>query len=291
MNEVLGFGNRAADVRKQLLKIAREMKRPTQELLQYYVMERFLYRLSSSPYAETFILKGGLLFSVWNLSGFLATQDIDFLGLTNNNPEHIAEICKQICLVHCNDGVLFDQETVLTSIVQPQNEYQGVRIKFKGSIDRSIVHMRIDVGFKDVVYPNPIPFSFPTILEMPTPNVLGYTQESVIAEKVVEIYPNLEFRLPIKLKEQGTCHVILKIGEMSMEIKNIQYQIRTNGRVWVGPPVNIYSDHEANQKSSLIKRKEGKTVRPIYATAPTITFEDPKIFDKDKEVVEKELLD
>jgi hypothetical protein len=113
--------------------------------------------------------------------------------------------------------------------------------------------------------------------------------ETDISVEVVEIYPNLEFRLPSKLKEQGTCHVILKVGELSMDIKNIRYQIRSNGGVWVGPPVNIYPDHEANQKSQAIKRKEGKVARPIYTTVPTITFEDPKIFDKVKEVIKKEL--
>jgi hypothetical protein len=113
--------------------------------------------------------------------------------------------------------------------------------------------------------------------------------ETDISVEVVEIYPNLEFRLPSKLKEQGTCHVILKVGELSMDIKNIRYQIRSKGGVWVGLPVNIYPDHEANQKSQAIKRKEGKVARPIYTTVPTITFEDPKIFDKVKEVIKKEL--
>jgi hypothetical protein len=112
-----------------------------------------------------------------------------------------------------------------------------------------------------------------------------------ISVEVVEIYPNLEFRLPSKLKEQGTCHVILKVGELSMEIKNIRYQLRTNGGVWVGPPVNIYPDHDKNRTSQAIKRKAGKVAKPIFTTVPTITFEDPKIFDKIKEVVEKELLD
>jgi hypothetical protein len=114
--------------------------------------------------------------------------------------------------------------------------------------------------------------------------------DSDIAVEVVEIYPNPEFRLPKKLKEQGTCHVILKIGELSMEIKNIRYQIRTNGGVWVGPPINIYPDHDKNRKSQLIKRKKGKVAKPIYISVPTITFEDPKIFDKIKEVLEKEVL-
>ena len=115
------------------------------------------------------------------------------------------------------------------------------------------------------------------------------TLETNISVEVVEVYPNLEFRLPSKLKEQGTCHVTLKLGDLIMEIKNIRYQIRRNGGVWVGPPVNIYPDHEANEKSSLIKRKEGQSTRPHHITVPTITFKDPKIFDKIKEVVEKEL--
>ena len=111
-----------------------------------------------------------------------------------------------------------------------------------------------------------------------------------ISVEVVEFYPNLEFRLPKKLKEQGTCHIILKIDDLSMEIKNIRYQIRSNGGFWVGPPVNIYPNHEANQKSQAIKRKEGKAAKSISISVPTITFEDSKIFDKIKETIEKELL-
>ncbi|NGX30965.1 MAG: hypothetical protein K940chlam8_00321 [Chlamydiae bacterium] len=184
MNEIKASENTAVDVRKQLLKVARDMKRPSQEILQYYAMERFLYRLSASRYSDKFILKGGLLFTVWNMGDFRATQDIDFLGLTSNKPDHIAKVCRQVCGLNCNDGIIFEPETVSISVIRPQNDYQGVQIKFKGRIDRSKVHMRVDVGFADAVHPNPITFSFPTILEMPAPTLLGYTQESVVAEKV-----------------------------------------------------------------------------------------------------------
>jgi predicted nucleotidyltransferase component of viral defense system len=184
MNEIMAFGNSAVDIRKQLLKVARDMKRPSQELLQYYAMERYLYRLSASRYSDKFILKGGLLFTVWNMGDFRATQDIDFLSLSSNKPDHIEKVCRQVCGMSCNDGIVFEPETVSTSVIRPQNDYQGVQIKFKGRIDRSKVHMRVDVGFADAVHPNPITFSFPTILEMPAPTLLGYTQESVVAEKV-----------------------------------------------------------------------------------------------------------
>lgn len=184
MNDIKGVDSAPVAVRQRLLKIARETKRPSQEVLQYYAMERFLYRLSVSRYAEKFILKGGLLFNVWNFGDFRATQDIDFLGIISNKPDHIENVCRQICEVNCNDGIVFDPKTVSTFIIQPQKDYQGVQIKFKGVVDRSKVHMRIDVGFADAVHPNPVSFSYPTILEMPAPTLWGYTQESVVAEKV-----------------------------------------------------------------------------------------------------------
>lgn len=95
--------------------------------------------------------------------------------------------------------------------------------------------------------------------------------------EVVEIYPNLQFRLPKKLKEQGTCHIVLTIGEISMDIKNIRYQLRKNGGVWIGPPINVYPDPT---------RKENRKV-----SVPTITFKDPEIFEKIRETLKKELLE
>ncbi|MCE2815450.1 MAG: hypothetical protein LW850_34150 [Planctomycetaceae bacterium] len=54
-----------ASVRGQLENLARKSGRPLQELMQYFVMERFLFRLSQSEYADRFVLKGALMFTVW----------------------------------------------------------------------------------------------------------------------------------------------------------------------------------------------------------------------------------
>lgn len=104
--------------------------------------------------------------------------------MTKNTLDHIGDICKKLCAFNFEDGIQFDPETVITSVIKPITDYQGIQVKFKGVVDRSKVHMRIDIGFADVVYPNPVSFVFPTILPLPAPNLLGYTYESVIAEKV-----------------------------------------------------------------------------------------------------------
>lgn len=78
-----------ASVRQRFLNQARAQERPFQELLQYFAMERFLYRLSQSRHAESFILKGALLLTAWQCPLSRATRDIDLLGRTSNELAHI----------------------------------------------------------------------------------------------------------------------------------------------------------------------------------------------------------
>jgi Nucleotidyl transferase AbiEii toxin, Type IV TA system len=102
-----------ASVRQRLLNHARAQERPFQELLQYYAMERFLYRLSKFRHAETFILKGALLLAAWRAPLSRATRDIDLLGRTSNDLEHIRALFAQLCDIESEpDGIEFDSKSV-----------------------------------------------------------------------------------------------------------------------------------------------------------------------------------
>ena len=72
--------NVGASVRQRLLNKARAESRPFQELLQYYAMERFLYRLAQSPHARHFVLKGALLLTAWRAPFSRPTMGIDLAG-------------------------------------------------------------------------------------------------------------------------------------------------------------------------------------------------------------------
>lgn len=72
--------NIAASIRDRLLNYAKKNQRPFGEVLQYYGIERFLYRLSLSSYKDVLFLKGALLFFVWQISAPRPTRDIDFSG-------------------------------------------------------------------------------------------------------------------------------------------------------------------------------------------------------------------
>ena len=86
----------AASIRQRLLNNARETGRPFNELLQYYAMERFLYRFSKSRYSDNFVLNGASMLAVWEAPLSRPTMDIDFLGQIDNNIEAIitAEKCR-----------------------------------------------------------------------------------------------------------------------------------------------------------------------------------------------------
>jgi hypothetical protein len=140
--------NMGASVRQRLLNHGKTTGKPFAEVLQYYAMERFLYRLSVSPHAEKFLLKGALLLTAWHAPISRPTMDIDLLGRTDNGIDFI------------------------------------VRTVFTGSVDAARVHMQIDIGFGDVVTPGPELLSYPTILDFPPPVLSGYSRETVMAEKL-----------------------------------------------------------------------------------------------------------
>ena len=87
--------NIAASARTKLQNKGKETNRPFAELLQYYSMERFLYRLSKSEYAEKFILKGALMFTVWDVPQRRTTLDIDFLSKSSLDPAKLEKVIRR----------------------------------------------------------------------------------------------------------------------------------------------------------------------------------------------------
>ena len=176
--------NIAASVHQRLLNIARDTDRPFNELLQYFAMERFLYRLSKSPHAEKFILKGALMLTVWKASISRPTMDIDLLGQTDNIFDNIVSITSDICLQDVEpDGIIFDETSIKGEQITEDADYAGIRIRFKGNLGTAQISMQIDVGFGDVVVPSVEPIEYTTILDFPAPRIKGYSKESIISEK------------------------------------------------------------------------------------------------------------
>lgn len=220
--------NFAASIHQRLKNISKDENRPFNELLQYYSMERFLYRLSQSKYAECFILKGALMLRAWQSPELRPTMDIDMLGKTSNEIDSIIEEVKEIISVDSEpDGLMFDIDSIKAERIKEDADYEGVRVRFIGTLDNAIVHMQIDIGFDDIIHPGPVETEYPTILKSPVLKLLCYSRESAIAEKF---------------------EAMLKLGELNSRMKDfydiwlLSRQFDFNGKV-LAEAIRLTLDH------------------------------------------------
>lgn len=100
--------NVAASVRARLANLAKGTSRPFQEVIQYYGLERFLYRLSRSQHRSQFVLKGALMLRVWEVPESRPTRDIDLLGHVTNDIGTLEQLVREVCAVEGpDDGMRF----------------------------------------------------------------------------------------------------------------------------------------------------------------------------------------
>lgn len=176
--------NVAASVHQRLLNLARASGRPFNELTQYYALERWLYRLARSEHRSHFVLKGALMLLVWKLPVTRPTRDIDLLGRVGNDLEKVRAIMAAICQVPVeDDGMVFDSAGVATSRIAEDADYEGVRATFQATLGNVRLPMQIDIGFSDLVTPEPVSITYPTLLGQPAPELSAYNRETAIAEK------------------------------------------------------------------------------------------------------------
>jgi hypothetical protein len=134
--------NVSASVRALLLNLAKRQERPYNEILQYYGMERFLYRLSRSPYSDLFVLKGALMLQIWGPSLTRSTKDVDLLGKTEHSVDNTLDIMRKCLLLEVpDDGVRFDADSIKGS-ENPvkQSQWQAFRRKSRLATDLPAIH-------------------------------------------------------------------------------------------------------------------------------------------------------
>lgn len=176
--------NVAASIRQRLLNISREEKIEFQLILTRFALERFLFRLSRSPYTNDFVLKGAMLFQIWQESFQRPTRDLDLLSFGNPDEGYFTNVIAEICLQDfADDGLFFDSNSVQVGRIKEEDEYQGLRATLIATLDSARIPLQIDIGFGDSIVPAPVRIDFPTLLELPSPRLKAYSQETVVAEK------------------------------------------------------------------------------------------------------------
>lgn len=179
------ISNPAASVRARLANLVATRGGDLQTLLDEYANERLLCRLSRSPHADRFVLKGATLFTIWTGKPHRATKDIDLLGYGDDSAEHIEAVFREVAGIEIpEDGIIFDPASVHSEPIRKETEYGGTRILIRGKLANVKLNMQVDVGFGDSVSPPPEWTTVPCLLAgLPATSVRAYPREVAIAEK------------------------------------------------------------------------------------------------------------
>ena len=175
--------NIAASLSARLFNLARRTDQPFDVLLTRFVHERLLYRLSRSPHADRFALKGAMLLTTWLPEAARGTRDLDLLGFGDSSEERILGIFRDVLAIAAEDGVEFDLAALRVGLIREELEHGGLRLRGTASLSSARIAVVVDIGFGDSVEPGLETIDYPVLLDLPAPKLRAYAPETVIAEK------------------------------------------------------------------------------------------------------------
>lgn len=214
-----GPANLARSVHQRLLNVATKNGEDFGQILVRYALERLLYRLSKSPHASQFVLKGALLFRLWFSLEQRPTRDADFLGFGVEDPDHLAGIFREICesdVGAADDGLVFDARSVSAGRIREAAGYPGVRVEMKAKLGNARIRIQCDVGFGDAITPAPTMKNYPVLLDLPAPVLAVYPLETVVAEKLEAMVKLADFNS--RMKDFFDLWVLTNFEELDREL-------------------------------------------------------------------------
>lgn len=175
--------NIAASVRARLLNLARAEGQAFDVVLVAFGLERFIYRLSVSAHRDRFVLKGGMLVTLWTKDSGRFTRDIDFLSFGAEDAATLKKTIAEILAIDVGDGLAFDGTSLSAAPIREDQVYGGMRLKTTAYLEKTRIPITIDVGFGDALGNPDYTLDYGSLLDFPSASVRAYSPETVIAEK------------------------------------------------------------------------------------------------------------
>ena len=214
--------NYAVSNRAKLLNITKKNEGLTyMQVLTRFIQERFLYRLSVSEYKDNFFLKGGALLYAHDRFKARPTLDMDFMGdRINRDKDNIKQAFQAICRIECpEDGVYFDSgdDQIELEDITLEREYNGIRVHLTAHMDTIKHVVSMDIGFGDIIIPEPVELDYPLLIEgLPPVNIGAYSLETVVAEKFQTMIDRAESNS--RMKDFFDVYGILSKGRVNREM-------------------------------------------------------------------------
>lgn len=167
-------------------KIAKEKNVSAQLVLQNYILERLLERISLSEYKTRFILKGGMLIAAMVGIDSRTTMDMDatIKGYPLNR-DSLRKAFESIISINADDNISFS--ILRIDEIREDDDYTGLRVSLNAVYDKLSVPLKVDVTSGDKITPHEIVYRFELLFEQRFIEIYAYNLETVLAEKIETI--------------------------------------------------------------------------------------------------------
>lgn len=171
------------EVERKAKEISKEKNIDYYELLQRFMFERVLERLSVSKYNDNFILKGGLLLSAMFGVDNRTTKDMDttIKGL-DIDKENIVNVLNEILSINLHDGVKFDLIDITD--IREDDQYGGNKYHIIGRLQNMKVNLEIDISTGDKVTPRELKYKYSLLFDNKSIIINSYNVETILSEKI-----------------------------------------------------------------------------------------------------------
>lgn len=253
-------------------KKAAEKNISPQLVLQNYMLERLLERISLSAYKKNFILKGGFLISAIVGLDTRATMDLDttIKGFTLTH-ESIREIFEQICTVEIADDVTFTLADV--SDIREGDDYPGIRVALKANYPPISVPLTVDVTTGDAITPGEVEYALPLLFDDRTISIFAYPLETVLAEKIETVLSRSVANT--RPRDFYDIYILYALHGADRNAQTLRQALeRTTAKRGSRQVLEVYPDIIAELRASEELRRFWKRYQHDFEYAKDISFDD-----------------
>ena len=205
---------------KAIIKnISKEKHISAQLVMQNFMLERLLERISISKYRQNFILKGGFLIAAIVGLDTRATMDMDITVKDwPVNQESIKKMFLDICEIDLNDDISFEFKKI--GEIREGDEYTGYRVSMIAHYPPMAVPLKLDITTGDKITPKEIEYNFKLLLENRRISILAYNLETIMAEKLETVISRGD--LNTRMRDYYDIYILAKLQYKNIEIDSLR---------------------------------------------------------------------
>ena len=262
----------AMQLKARMKKLSKEKHISAQLLLQNYMMERLLERISQSRYKEYFIIKGGFLIAAMVGLDTRATMDID--ATIKGYPvteKTIKTMFEEICDIYIPDDIVFEFKHI--GEIREGDEYTGYRVSVTANYAPMAVPLKLDITTGDVITPKEISFAYPMMLEDRTISVLAYNLETILAEKLETVISRSDQNT--RPRDYYDIFILYRLWKNNVNMHNLQCALKATGEK--RGSVNLLTEYKRIMEvvvNSEVMGKQWKKYQKDFAYASEISFKE-----------------